>query len=141
MTAFRIGIDLGGTKTEIIALGPAGEMLLRRREPTPAQDYTGPVDLVPRLVKEAETELGARGSIGLGTASSPSPGTGLIRTSNSTCLNRRPLKRDLERALGRQIRIANDADCFALSEAVDGAARGANTVFGVLSEPISTRGA
>jgi fructokinase len=132
VTAVRIGIDLGGTKTEIIALGPAGETLLRRREPTPAENYAGIVDLVTRLVKDAETGLRARGSVGIGTPGSPSPATGLIRNSNSTCLNGQPLKRDLERALGREIRIANDADCFALSEAVDGAARGANTVFGVI---------
>ena len=128
----RVGIDLGGTKTEIIALGPAGETLLRRREATPAQDYAGTLGLVARLVRDAETALSARASVGIGMPGSPSPETGLIRNSNSTCLNGQPLKRDLERALGREIRIANDADCFALSEAVDGAARGANTVFGVI---------
>jgi predicted NBD/HSP70 family sugar kinase len=132
VTAFRIGVDLGGTKTEIIALGPAGQTLLRRREATPPQDYASTLGLVVRLVREAELELGPGASIGIGTPGSPSPETGLIRNSNSTCLNGQPLKRDLERALGREIRVANDADCFALSEAVDGAARGADTVFGVI---------
>jgi len=132
VTAFRIGIDLGGTKTEVIALGRAGETLLRRREPTPAQDYAGTVGLVVRLVHETEDTLGARASVGIGTPGSLSPETGLLRNSNSTCLNGQPVKRDLERALGREIRIANDADCFALSEGLDGAARGASSVFGAI---------
>src|SRR5687767_4505027 len=120
----RIGIDLGGTKTEIAALGDSGEILIRRRAPTPAQDYARTLELVARLVSETEAALGARGSVGIGTPGSPSPETGLIRNSNSSCLNGQPLERDLERALDRKIRIANDADCFALSEAIDGAARG-----------------
>jgi predicted NBD/HSP70 family sugar kinase len=128
----RIGIDLGGTKTEIIALGSAGETLLRRREPTPADDYDATLALVARLVREAESGLKVKTSVGIGTPGSLSPATGLVRNSNSICLNGRPLKTDLERALGREIRIANDADCFALSEARDGAGRGARTVFGVI---------
>jgi fructokinase len=128
----RIGIDLGGTKTEIIALGPQGETLLRRREPTPAQDYAATVELIEFLVHEAEAQLGSKASVGVGTPGSISPATGLIRNSNSTCLNGRPLKRDLEGALAREILLANDADCFALSEAVDGAATGARIVFGVI---------
>jgi predicted NBD/HSP70 family sugar kinase len=128
----RIGIDLGGTKTEIIALGSAGETLLRRREPTPADDYDATLALVARLVREAESGLKVKASVGIGTPGSLSPATGLVRNSNSICLNGRPLKTDLERALGREIRIANDADCFALSEARDGAGRGARTVFGVI---------
>jgi predicted NBD/HSP70 family sugar kinase len=128
----RIGIDLGGTKTEIAALGDSGEILIRRRAPTPAQDYARTLELVARLVSETEAALGARGSVGIGTPGSPSPETGLIRNSNSSCLNGQPLERDLERALDREIRIANDADCFALSEAIDGAARGAGIVFGVI---------
>jgi fructokinase len=131
-SSIRIGIDLGGTKTEIIALGAGGDTLLRRREVTPANDYSAALELVVRLVTETEAALGARASVGLGTPGSPSPGTGLIRNSNSTCLNGRPLKQDLEKALDREIRLANDADCFALSEALDGAARGAKTVFGVI---------
>jgi len=128
----RIGIDLGGTKTEIVALGASGETLLRRREPTPGQDYAATVRLVVRLVHETEESLGERASVGIGTPGSLSPQSGLVRNSNSTCLNGRPLKRDLERMLEREIRMANDADCFALSEASDGAARGAATVFGVI---------
>lgn len=128
----RIGIDLGGTKTEIIALGPQGETLLRRREPTPAQDYAATVELIADLVHEAEAQLSAKASVGIGTPGSIYPATGLIRNSNSTCLNGRPLKRNLEGALAREVRLANDADCFALSEAVDGAASGARIVFGVI---------
>jgi predicted NBD/HSP70 family sugar kinase len=132
--AIRIGIDLGGTKTEIIALGPSGETVLRRREPTPANDYGATVGLLVRLVKEAATELGSDHSfsVGVGTPGSLSPVTGFIRNSNSTCLIGRPLRQELERALGKTVRMANDADCFALSEALDGAARGAATVFGVI---------
>lgn len=128
----RIGIDLGGTKTEIIALDDRHDELLRRREATPAGDYDGTLALVAKLVREAELELSKRASIGIGTPGALSPATGLIRNSNSTCLNGKPLKQDLERAIGREIRIANDANCFALSEAVDGAARGARTAFGVI---------
>jgi predicted NBD/HSP70 family sugar kinase len=129
----RIGIDLGGTKTEIIALGAAGETLLRRREATPANDYAGTLRLIVRLVQDAERELGSDpGSVGIGTPGSLSPATGLIRNANSTCLNGKPFRDDLERALGRTIRLANDADCFALSEALAGAAHGAATVFGVI---------
>ena len=137
----RIGVDLGGTKTEIVALGEAGETLLRRREATPANDYAATLALVARLVRDTVNELGsdpkpacgpAAFSVGIGTPGSPSPHTGLMRNSNSTCLNGRPFQGDLERELGTAIRIANDADCFALSEARDGAARGAATVFGVI---------
>ena len=128
----RIGIDLGGTKIEIIALSAAGEVLLRRREETPERNYAGILGLVARLVRQAEAELGERASVGVGTPGSPSPESGLARNSNSTCLNGRPLKLDLERVLAREIRLANDADCFALSEAIDGAARGARVVFGVI---------
>ena len=128
----RIGIDLGGTKTEIIALDDRRNELLRRREPTPAGDYGATLALVARLVRDAERELNKRGSIGIGTPGALSPATGLVRNSNSTCLNGRALKPDLERAMGREILIANDANCFALSEAVDGAARSARTAFGVI---------
>jgi fructokinase len=128
----RIGIDLGGTKTEIIALDERRRTLLRRRERTPADDYSGTLDLIARLVRESEIELGKRGSVGIGTPGAPSPLTNRIRNSNSACLNGRPIKEDLERLLGREIRIANDANCFALSEAADGAARDANVCFGVI---------
>lgn len=132
MTAFHIGIDFGGTKIEVIALGAAGETVHRRRVATPAQDYAALHDLVVRLVRETETALGASASVGIGTPGSLSPATGLIRNSNSTSLNGHALKDDLEHALDREIRIANDADCFTLSEAYDGAGRGAHVVFGVI---------
>ncbi len=128
----RIGLDLGDTKTEIIALDTRGATLLRRREPTPVQDYAATLELVHRLVQDAERELGARGTIGIGTPGAASPATGRLRNSNSVCLNGKPLQQDLERALGREVRIANDANCFALSEAHDGAGQGADTVFGVI---------
>ena len=128
----RLGIDLGGTKTEIIALDERRNELLRRREPTPAGDYDATLALVARLVRETEIEVGKRGSVGIGTPGALSPATGLLRNSNSTCLNGRPVKEDLERRIGREVRIANDANCFVLSEAIDGAARGANVVFGVI---------
>jgi fructokinase len=128
----RIGIDLGGTKTEIIALDERRTELLRRREPTPSGDYEGILALLVRLVRETENELGKRGSIGVGTPGALSPATRRIRNSNSTCLNGRPLRDDLERLLGREIRLANDANCFTLSEAADGAARHAPVAFGVI---------
>ncbi len=128
----RLGIDLGGTKTEIIALDERRTERLRRREPTPAGDYEATVALLVRLVRETEIELGKRGSVGIGAPGALSPADGRMRNSNSTCLNGQTLKRDLERALGREIRLANDANCFALSEAADGAARDASTAFGVI---------
>lgn len=128
----RIGIDLGGTKIEIIALDADGRELLRRRVPTPAGDYSATLAVVAGLVAWAEGELGARGSIGIGTPGAVSLATGLLKNANSTCLNGRPVKQDLEALLGRELRIANDANCFALSEAVDGAGRDAQVVFGVI---------
>lgn len=129
---WRFGIDLGGTKTELAALDDAGAMRLRRRVPTPVGDYGATVGAVVALVEGAERELGARGSIGVGTPGAISLATGLIKNANSTSLNGHPLREDLERRLGREVRLANDANCFALSEAVDGAARGAGVVFGVI---------
>ncbi len=128
----RIGIDLGGTKTEIIALDARGDTLLRRREPTPAGGYDAILALVARLVDDAERTLGARARVGVGTPGAASPATGMMRNSNSTCLNGKPLQQDLERVLAREVRIANDANCFALSEARNGAGAGARTVFGVI---------
>jgi fructokinase len=128
----RLGIDLGGTKTEIIALDERRTELLRRREPTPSADYEAILTLLVRLVRETENELGKRGSIGIGTPGALSPATHRIRNSNSICLNGRPLREDLERLLGREIKVANDANCFTLSEAADGAARNATTAFGVI---------
>jgi fructokinase len=128
----RFGIDLGGTKTEIIGLDGAGAEVLRRRVPTPRDNYHETLNAVVALIREAEAEMGVTGSVGIGTPGSLSPSTGLLRGSNSVCLNGKPIKSDLEALLGREVRIANDANCFALSEAVDGAGRGAEVVFGVI---------
>jgi len=130
--AIRFGVDLGGTKTEIVALAPDGRELLRRRVVTPREDYRATLDALTRLVTDAERELGGSGSVGLGTPGSISRATGLLRGSNSVCLNGQPIKRDLERRLGREIRITNDANCFALSEATDGAGHDAAVVFGAI---------
>ena len=135
MTRLRIGVDLGGTKTEIIALDDYGNVRLRRREPTPRDDYHAILDLVTRLVREAEDACGiAAGSarVGIGTPGSISRANGLLRGSNSVCMNGRPVKRDFEERLARPVAIANDANCFALSEASDGAGHGADVVFGVI---------
>lgn len=130
---FRIGIDLGGTKTEIVALDPAGAVRLRRRAATP-QDYDGILGLLAGLVAAAEAELGEEGgaSVGVGIPGSLSPATGLVRNANTRCLNGRPLDRDLAAALGRPVRLSNDANCLALSEAADGAGAGFGVVFAVI---------
>lgn len=129
----QLGIDLGGTKTEIIALDESGGELLRYREPTPQGDYQGTIKLICNLVESVKIELDAdQVSIGIGVPGSISPTTGLMRNANSTCLNGRPLQVDLEQALKRKIVLANDANCFALSEATDGAGAGASTLFAVI---------
>jgi fructokinase len=128
----RIGIDLGGTKIEALALAPAGEPLWRRRVGTPRDDYEGTVSVIAGLVEEAEQAVGRRGSVGVGIPGAVSPATGLVKNANSTWLIGRPLGEDLERALARPVRLANDANCFALSEATDGAGAGARVVFGVI---------
>jgi fructokinase len=128
----RLGLDLGGTKIEIIALDAGGRELLRRRVATPKDDYQATLDAIAMLVDEAERDLGARGTVGIGTPGAISPATGLLRNSNSTWLNGRPLLHDLIRRLDRDVRIENDANCFALSEATDGAGAGHRVVFGVI---------
>lgn len=129
----RIGVDLGGTKIEAIALRGVGEVALRRRVATPAGSYTGTLDAVVALIAQIEHELGQGAlPIGIGHPGSISPATGLIRNANSTCLNGMPLKQDLERRLQRELRLANDADCLAASEAADGAGAGARSVFAVI---------
>jgi len=128
----RLGVDLGGTKIEIIALDPRGAELLRRRIPTPQGDYGATVAAIVDLIRDAERELGGGGTVGIGTPGSMSRATGLLRGCNSVCLNGQPLKRDLDAALGREVRLTNDANCFALSEARDGAGTGANVVFGAI---------
>ncbi len=115
-----------------LALDAAGREVLRRRVPTPRDDYEGTLDAVAGLVRALESELGARGSVGLGMPGAISPATGLVKNANSTWLNGRALREDLEARLQREVRCANDANCFALSEAVDGAGRGARLVFGVI---------
>jgi fructokinase len=128
----RIGIDLGGTKIEGIALDDAGGELVRRRIPTPRDDYDATVAAVAGLVHELERRTGATGTVGVGTPGAISPATGLIKNANSVWLNDMPLDKSLEEALGRPVRMANDANCFALSEATDGAAVGVSVVFGVI---------
>ena len=129
----RIGIDLGGTKIEGIALDGDGTARARLRVATPSGDYEGTVGAVATLVAELEAEAGAvADGIGVGIPGAISPATGLIKNANSTWLIGKPLDGDLEAALGRPVRLANDANCFTVSEAVDGAARGAGVVFGVI---------
>lgn len=128
----RIGLDLGGSKIELIALDAAGRECLRRRVDTPQGDYMATVQAMVRLVAEAEAELGEQGSVGIGTPGAISSLTSLMKNCNSTWLNGQALMRDLQTLLQREVRIANDANCFALSEATDGAAAGAEVVLGVI---------
>jgi len=128
----RIGIDLGGTKIEGIALADDGTVRERRRVPTPRDDYDATLRAVIDVVGDLERTLTERASVGIGHPGAVSPSTGLIKNANSTWLNGRPLARDLETRLERPVRLANDANCFALSEAVDGAAADAAVVFGVI---------
>ena len=128
----KLGIDLGGTKIEIIALNDNGVELLRRRVPTPQGDYSATLLAIAGLVQTAEAELGQRGTIGIGTPGAISNATGLLKNSNSVHLNGQPILPDLEALLQRPVKISNDANCFALSEATDGAAAGATVVFGVI---------
>ncbi len=128
----RIGVDLGGTKVEAVALDDQGGVSLRQRIPTPVGDYQAALDTVVGLVTYLERALDCRASVGVAAPGAVSAATGLIKNSNSVCLNDQPLEQDLAALLQRPIRIANDADCFALSEAVDGAASGAEVVFGVI---------
>jgi fructokinase len=128
----KIGIDLGGTKIEIVALGDDRQELFRKRVATPKGDYWAIISAIVELVKITERKLGERGTIGIGTPGATSLATGLLRNSNSTCLNGQPLFEDLQRILDRTLRIENDANCFALSEALDGAAAGKDVVFGVI---------
>ena len=131
-SSLRIGVDLGGTKIEAAAIDRAGAVKLRRRVATPAGDYEATIGAVVELVRGLEAALGIAATVGVGMPGAISPATGLVKNANSTWLNGRPLGRDLERALGRAVRLANDANCFALSEAADGAAAGLGTVFGVI---------
>ncbi len=128
----RIGIDLGGTKTEVIALSDTGQELFRHRVNTPRDDYPATVQAIVDLVTLAEQKTGETGTVGLGIPGSLSPYSKRVKNANSTWLNGQPLDKDLAQALNREVRIANDANCLAVSEAVDGAGAGQSLVFGVI---------
>jgi len=128
----RIGIDLGGTKIEIIALNHRGDTLFSKRIKTPKGSYQDILSCLCQLIAETEKSCKLAGDIGIGTPGSCDLHTGLLRNSNTTCLNGMPFKADLEARLKRPVRMANDANCFALSEAMDGAGKGANSLFGVI---------
>ncbi len=129
--SYRIGIDLGGTKIEIAALNAEGALAFRKRLPTPP-DYRATIETIAGLVAETEAAEGPAASIGVGIPGTISPATGLVKNANSERLNGNPFDRDLEARLGRPVRITNDANCFAMSEASDGAGAGAHCVFGVI---------
>jgi fructokinase len=129
---WRLGVDLGGTKIEIAALDRDGTIRLRRRMPTPRDDYPATVAAIAALVDAAERELGGQGSVGIGIPGTISALTGRVKNANSTWLNHRPLREDLNAALGREVRIQNDANCLAVSEAADGAGAGAEVVFAAI---------
>jgi fructokinase len=128
----RIGIDVGGTKIEGLAMDGEGKTLWTGRVPTPKKDYGKVVVAIGALIDRIETDTGHRGSIGIATPGSISPHTGTMQNCNNVSMNQKPFQRDLEHFLGRDIRLANDADCFVLSEATDGAGRNAACVFGVI---------
>jgi fructokinase len=131
-TGFRLGVDLGGTKIEAAAIDRRGQVHFRRRAPTPAGDYAGTIAAIAGLVQRVEAEAASRMTVGVGIPGTLVARTGLVKNANSTWLIGRPLGRDLETALKRPVRLANDANCFALSEASDGAAAGYRCVFGVI---------
>lgn len=129
---FRIGVDLGGTKIEGVAIDGSGAAHFRRRVPTPAGDYRATIEVIAALVRTIERDIGGTAPVGIGMPGTISPASGLVKNANSTCLIGRPLQRDLEDEIERPIRLANDANCFTLSEATDGAGAGLQTVFGVI---------
>jgi fructokinase len=128
----RIGVDLGGTKIEIIALDDNGATVLRRRVPTPAGDYSATVRCIAELVRSAQSQIGASATVGIATPGALSPRSGLLRNSNSVVLNGKPLDRDIANALGQPVRLENDANCLAISEVVDGAGASCRVVFGAI---------
>jgi fructokinase len=132
ISEMRIGIDLGGTKIEALAISGNGTELVRYRIDTPRDDYAGTVSAMAGLVRRIETETGSAGSVGAGIPGTISEKTGVVKNANSVWLNGQPLQVDLSAALGREVRVANDANCLAVSEATDGAAAGARVVFGVI---------
>src|SRR5437899_1992410 len=128
----RIGLDIGGSKMEIAAIDESGAELLRRRESAPRGSYAQAVEAIAQFVLEAEREVGGPCTVGIGTPGAVSRGSGVLKNAYASALNGMPVGPDLERLLGRELRFANDANCFALSEAIDGAAKGARIVFGVI---------
>jgi len=128
----RIGVDLGGTKISGVALAPDGAEMRRTRRPAPRGDYALTLAAIAEVVAELERTSREAATVGIGMPGSVSPKTGLVQNANSTWLNGRPFKKDIEAKLGRSVRIANDANCFAISEATDGAGRGARSLFGVI---------
>lgn len=132
MTTLRFGLDLGGTKIAGVAIGENGQTLAHWRRPAPRDDYQATIDALAGMVGTLAAAAGGDGTVGLGMPGSLAPGTGLVQGSNSTWINGRPLPLDLTARLGRPVRLANDANCFALSESVDGAAAGARSVFGII---------
>ncbi len=128
----KLGIDLGGTKIEILALDVKGEEIIRRRIATPRGSYPAIINALGQLVESVEQECGHKGSVGIGIPGAIDPDTALVKNANTTELIGQALQRDLEKVLDRPVRIANDANCFALSEAWDGAGAGATTVFGII---------
>ncbi|MFH1981471.1 MAG: ROK family protein [Pseudomonadota bacterium] len=134
-TAHRIGVDLGGTKTEVVVLAPLGDVAWRRRCPTPVdKGYTAILENIADLVRQAETRIpkGERTAVGIGIPGSIRPDTGSVQNANTTCLIGRPLQQDLETLLGRRVVVDNDANCFTLAESLAGAGRGYDLVFGVI---------
>ncbi|MEZ5320131.1 MAG: ROK family protein [Vicinamibacterales bacterium] len=131
-TRFRLGIDLGGTKIAAVVLDDRGRVAWEARRPTPREDYDATLAAIAAVVAEGEGAVGGPCSVGLGTPGAVSPATGRMKNANSTWLNDRPFREDLEARLGRPVRLANDANCLAVSEAADGAAAGAHVVFGVI---------
>ncbi|MFZ0502885.1 MAG: ROK family protein [Chthoniobacterales bacterium] len=128
----RIGVDLGGTKIEVIALDDNGATVLKRRVKTPIGDYAGTVRTIVDLASSAQSQIGASATVGIATPGAVSPQSGLLRNSNSVVLNGKPLDRDIANALGQPVRLENDANCLAISEAVDGAGAGCGVVFGAI---------
>ncbi len=129
---YKLGIDLGGTKTELLVLDPDQRPVYRERIATPAKSYDEILAMIPALVKNAQSNLGQEMTIGIGIPGAISPATGLLRNSNTVCMNGRPFLSDVESLLGGKVRIENDANCFTLSEALGGAAQGYGIVFGVI---------
>lgn len=133
LSPIRIGIDFGGTKTEIIALDARnGKELYRKRIPTAKGDYQNTLNSFKELIDEAEAELGQKGTVGMAIPGTISQETNCVKNSNAVWMNGKPMKKDLEAMLGREVRVQNDANCFAVSEAVDGSGKGAPVVFGVI---------